>query len=223
MKERFGEWECPEGIKFGTPLEEMPKHIQTKISSYKSRMIEKGREEPKIEQKDRIGSAPMESPKKISFTQTPGCTHRFMCVECRNNEKFREKMENQLGPWECPENIPIGTPLAEMPEKIQEIHRKREEQIKVQKEKMEKIRIALDGIEEVIPEQALGLIDVVRAHIFPDTKKASICKYNTGEKKKIEQKCCGGKVKKVDGFICSKHGDVSDRRCRACQDFESKR
>ena len=71
--------------------------------------------------------------------------------------------------------------------------------------------------------KALGLVDLVRTHVFPDTKRASLCKYNTGENKEIEQKCCGGKVKMVPGFVCSKNGDASERVCRACQDFESKR
>jgi len=34
MKERFGEWECPEGISIGTTLEKMPEHIQKKVKSY---------------------------------------------------------------------------------------------------------------------------------------------------------------------------------------------
>jgi len=220
MKERFGDWECPEKILFGTPLEKMPDHIRTKIEKYQAR----GKSMPVVAPENKIVPNPVTPPRTMTdFTQTPGCIHRMMCVECRNNEKFRERVVSQMGEWQCPENIPIGTPLKEMPQNIQDASKKREEQIQMQKETMTKIKIALDGIEEIIPEQALGLVDVVRAHIFPDTKKLSLCKFNTQEAKKVEQKCCGGKVKMVDGFVCEKHGDVSDKNCRGCQEFESKR
>jgi len=223
MKERFGEWDCPEGIAFGTPIEKMPQHIQTKISTYQARLQQQGRNVPQISQENKISPIRNMQPQITDFTQTPGCIHRMMCVECRNNAQFRERIQQQMGEWKCPENIPLNTPLEQMPENIKEVNRKREEQIRIQKETMDKIRIALDGIEEVIPEKALGLVDIIRVHIFPDTKKSTFCKYNTGEAKQVEQKCCGGKVKIVAGFVCSKHGDVSDQRCRGCQEFESKR
>jgi hypothetical protein len=227
MKERFGDWECPEKIAFGTSIENMPPHIQAKISTYEKRLNQKGREVQKIEKEDKIfpDKKKRKFPEKTkrSFTETPGCMHRLMCVECRNNEKFRERIEKQLGPWECPEKIPLNTPLEEMPEAIKEVAEKREVMANAQKQKAEKIKIALDALEEVIPEKALGILDEVRAHIFPHTKKPSLCKNYTGEKVQVEKKCCGGKVKKVDGFVCSEFGEVEERKCQACQKFESKR
>jgi len=227
MKKRFGDWECPEKIPFGTPLELMPEHIKTKLETYQNNRISQGKDIPQIKEKNLIGSGremPQIPQSRItSFLETPGCSHRIMCVECRNNELFREKIKNQMGDWVCPENIPLNTPLELMPQKIKDTQKNRQEQQNIQKERLEKIRISLDGIEEVIPEQALGLVDTIRAYIFPDKTKESFCKFNTGKTKEIEQKCCGGKIKMVPGFVCEKHGDASSQRCRGCQDFESKR
>jgi len=227
MKNRFGEWECPEKIPFGTTLDKMPPHIQAKISSYQNRLEEQGKEPlPQIKRDNKIGKRGFNvppSPNPQNFTQTPGCVHRMMCVDCRNNENFRKRVEKQMGPWNCPENIPIGTTLENMPKHIQDNFHKREEQKRIQQEKIDKVKIALDSIEQVIPEQALGLLDEVRTHVFPNTPKAPLCKFNTGETVEVEEKCCGGKVKVVTGFVCEKKGPTSEKTCRSCRDFESKR
>lgn len=230
MKKRFGNWECPENIPFGTPLEKLPEHIKVKHETYQNRLIQQGRPTREIPKENQIGTpkgrninARDINARPNNFTETPGCIHRMMCVDCRNNESFRQKVESQMGPWECPENIPIGTKLEDMPKPIQEIHYKRQEQTKIQQEKIEKVKAALNSIEEVIPKQALGLLDLIRAYIFPQTAKSLLCKFNTGEKKEVDEICCGGKIKKVTGFICEKQGDASEKKCRSCNFFESKR
>jgi len=56
MKKRFGDWECPEKIPFGTPLELMPEHIKTKLETYQNNRISQGKDIPQIKEKNLIGS-----------------------------------------------------------------------------------------------------------------------------------------------------------------------
>lgn len=242
MRKRFGEWKCPEGIPFGTPLEEMPEYIQTKIKTYQNKLTEKGRDLPQINNKDQI-APPSEKSKtkkhpmldidkkdrskktKIkSFTETYACQTRAACVECRNSEKFRKDMERRYGKWECPENIPIGTPIEEMPQKVVRMRQKRIEEKEKQQQYLNQLRSSLDDLEEILPTQALSKLDFLRFHIFPNDKhKNDMCIHNTKEKTKVDRKCCGGKTKKVDGFKCKIHGDTDPQYCSRCTDFRSKR
>jgi hypothetical protein len=102
MRKRFGEWECPEGIAMGTPLEEMPQHIQDKIKTYKDRLIEQGRSLPTSMKathptpEERRANAGFDENMNKSFVNTPMCKQRSVCIECRNNKKFRERMEKTI-------------------------------------------------------------------------------------------------------------------------------
>ena len=110
MKERFGEWKCPESIPLNTPLDQMPNHIQEKINNYVDKMQKKGQSVPvytnRASESIKVVAKEEEEEEEInrirdqkSFTDTAQCKFRSVCNECRNNEKFRNKMEERFGEW----------------------------------------------------------------------------------------------------------------------------
>jgi len=217
MVKRFGEWECPEGIALGTPIGGMPQHIQNKLKSYQERLS--GQNKQPIERIERQTQSKNIITRSQSFVDLPMCKQRNVCVECRTNIEFRKRMEQQFGTWECPEGIPINTPLNEMPEKIRKSHEHRQKQAEEHKHKIEGIRQDIIDLETVIPPQDVEKLDRVKYFIFPEMRDSKDC-IHKGVRKKVEQKCCGGKVKMVDGFVCAIKGDASDRNCRTCNDFK---
>jgi len=244
MEKRFGKWECPEGISIGTSLEDMPEHIQGKIKSYQKRLKEKVKQEIET-----INRQTVDKPKRsivgestldrsqdralsnnrskliqnTDFTKLPMCRQRVVCNECRNNKDFRERMEKTYGKWECPEGILVGTPMDKMPVKIQNIDKSKKNKAKANKELVAKIRQDVLDIESVIPPQASEKFDRIKYYLFPEMKDSGEC-IHKGENKKVKEKCCGGKIKLVDGFECKikGRGDVTKKVCRHCKDFKRK-
>ena len=159
------------------------------------------------------------NPGAQSFVDLPMCRQRNVCVECRTNIEFRKRMEQQFGEWKCPEGIPINTPLNEMPDRIRKAHEMRQKQAQDHRDKLAGIKQDILDIENAIPPQASEKLDRVKYFLFPDMKVATDCIHKGGNKK-VEQKCCGGKVKMVEGFTCVIKGDASQRICRTCADFE---
>ena len=94
MSKRYGEWQCPEGIAFGTPLEKMPQHIQVKIKTYQDRL--KSQNKTPIETRE-AQTPSNATPGKHKFTDLPMCKQRAVCYECRNNDGFRERMASANG------------------------------------------------------------------------------------------------------------------------------
>jgi hypothetical protein len=249
MRERFGrDWKCPEGISLNTPLEQMPQHIQDNITKHpmndpKHPMNQRRNQGPQRNPHlDRMNHQYLNSVnsndegnmdqfnKPSSFTESYHCQNRLACAACRNDENFREQAKRDFGQeWECPEKIEIGTPLEQMPAYIKYIHHSQKHiqtnvnSIQVDKKYLPELKIALDSIEEVIPEKGLELLDKVRFHLSPELKTLENCKYSTDERKQVEKKCCGGKINLVDGFVCSKLGDSPTTRCQKCDSFERKR
>ena len=225
MVKRFGVWECPEKIALKTPLEKMPQHIQDKIKVYKDRMESKGQKPLQLNEKQTekaIDPATQQTPKNTQkFTDLPMCKQHAVCMECRNNDAFRERMEQQFGAWECPENIPINTPLEEMPLSIRTAHETRVKRTEEQKKKAEDLKSNFIGLERFIPPEAMEKFNLVKYQLFPDLKSPEKC-VNKGEPKQIKQTCCGGTVKMVDGFFCSVKGEASIKICRTCDSFEQK-
>jgi len=227
MQKRFGEWECPEGIAFGTSLESMPNHIQSKIKAYQKRVDSRSQNRPTlIERQTGAKSSDKIVEKNLkpvhSFIDLPMCKQRAVCVECRNNKAFRERMEKQFGRWKCPEGILVGTPLDKMPIQIQKINESKKAKARENKKRVEGIKQDLLDIEELIPPQASEKFDRIKYYFFPELKVSSDC-IHKGKSKKVEERCCGGKVKIVDGFECKLKGDVSNRACRNCSDFKKRR
>jgi len=216
MKKRFGEWQCPEGIAVGTPLEKMPQHIQDKIKSYqqkKSSLPVENREMPGNPVYEQKGEG-----KK--FSDTPQCKKRIACFQCRNDERFRKMIEQRMGEIECPLGIEIGTPLEKLPQEAQEAHKKMEEQRELQKKRMENAKEAFNMLEQVVPPSSMHLLDRIKFMMFPNEKKPDIC-IHAGEATKVNEKCCGGKVKEVDGVVCKLKGSaVGPKTCQRCDDYQ---
>ena len=235
MEKRFGEWECPEGIAIGTNLEEMPEHIRNKIKAYQKRLNEKVRQEIKVNERqteEKPEREPLDRTQQIKgprgrgilvqnadFTKLPMCKQRVVCKECRNNKDFRERMERSYGEWECPEGILVGTPMDKMPVNVQNIDKSKKAKAKANKELIAKIKQDVLDVDSVIPPQASEKFDRIKYYLFPEMKDLSDC-VNKGNPKKVEEKCCGGKIKMVDGFSCKIKGDVTKKICRTCKDFK---
>jgi len=220
MGKRFGEWECPEGIALDTPIEKMPQHIQVKLKSYQERLSGQNRE---VVERNNRQVQPMinQNINQQSFLDMPMCKQRNVCNECRNNIEFRKRMEQQFGEWKCPEGIPINTPISEMPDKIRSAHEMRQHQVEEHKNKLTELKQDILDLEGIVPPQGQEKLDRLKYFIFPDMKEAKDC-IHKGVNKKIEQKCCGGKVKMVDGFVCAIKGDASQRTCRTCNSFSKR-
>lgn len=159
----------------------------------------------------------------MKYTETPMCKQRTQCFNCRNNENFRKQMENQYGSWECPENIPIGANLDQLPQVAQDAHQKVIEMQEARAKQIEKVKIALDELEMIIGENGLDKLETIRNFIFPNSKIAARCTYNQKEIGEVDQECCGGKIKKVKAYRCEKHIITTDKKCVRCDDFMVKR
>lgn len=159
----------------------------------------------------------------MNFVDTPICKSRQNCFQCRNNMKFREQMELQYGPWECPEGISIGTSLEEMPEQVQEIERRRQEIKEQQESNLARINILFDELESSISDNLYDKLVELRAMIFPNTKKANICEFGSEIIGKVNEECCGGKIKQVEAYKCNKHTITTDKKCSKCMDYKKKR
>jgi hypothetical protein len=221
MQRRYGEWECPEGIEFGTPLEEMPQHIQQKIKTYQDRLKSKGKEVYQApENPNPDGNWEKAEVERHGFTALPMCKHRAVCFDCRNNTGFRERMEQKYGPWECPEGIAVGTPLNQMPEAVVRNFEAKQNAASQRRNKIDSVKQDLKDLEEMIPPMARQKFENIKNFIFPGMKNYKQCVNYTGETKQVEQKCCGGKVKMVEGFVCKKHGDVTEKTCMRCGDHK---
>jgi len=158
----------------------------------------------------------------MNFVDTPICQSRSNCFHCRTNENFRKQMELEHGPIECPENIPIGAKLEDLPEKSQEAHKKMEEMQEKRKQQIEEVNMALDELQMISSDEGKKLVDKIRGFISPNTKTPEKCKHagkNIGE---IDEECCGGKINKKPAFSCKKHTITTAKKCMGCMDFESK-
>jgi hypothetical protein len=160
----------------------------------------------------------------MSFTENQICTSRQNCVPCRRDARFRENFEKQFnGAWECPLKIPIDATDEQFPkdiiERYKEFIRAHEER---QKKAME-AQVALDELAMVLTGEDLRKIELIRTLFFPQTKAASKCQNSTKKIGEVDQVCCGGTIKKVDTFDCSKHTLCTDKKCQACNDFISKK
>jgi len=157
----------------------------------------------------------------MKFNETPICKSRANCYHCRNNEVFRIEMGKQYGEIECPENIPIGADLEELPEKSVESYKK---SMKM-KENREKQLIELDSIVnelyEISSEEGKKLVDDLKKILYAGRKNPEICK-NGGDKiGEVEQECCGGKKAQKPAYNCSKHTIAIEKKCQRCKEFEA--
>lgn len=154
----------------------------------------------------------------MNFTETAACMNRLACFRCRNNDNFRKRAEKRFGPWECPDGIPIGASIEEMPEKTRNIMKHKEETINKRRENLKKVLTAIQELEMMFPE-AESQIEIIKNFVFPREKKPTNCQFYTTKIGTTEETCCGGKVKVVDEYGCSKHKTTTDKKCTTCMDF----
>lgn len=158
------------------------------------------------------------------FTESDVCKSRQYCVACRRDPRFRENFEKQtkeaLG--ECPLGIEIDAKDDKFPKDILDRYNQQQEQMKESQRKQELAKEALDELSLVLTGENLTRLDTIRSVFFPQTKVASKCKNSSKKIGEVDQVCCGGKIKKVDTFDCSKHTLCTDRKCNTCPDFTTK-
>jgi len=159
----------------------------------------------------------------MNFTDTPMCKTRQNCVQCRNNEDFRKHMEKQYGPWECPENIPIGASLEQMPDQSKQMEKRKQEAQKEMQTRQLEMQQAIDELEQIVPPEGLPKVDKIRSMLFPQTKTPMNCMHGGDVVGEVDENCCGGKTKKVKAFNCQKHTITTERKCIKCNDFAKKR
>ena len=164
----------------------------------------------------------------MSFIESQQCKLHQMCFHCRNDENFRKAMEQQHGgwgkdEWGCPLGIPLGASKNQLPEEAQKYLEEMEKRKKEHEERLKQVRVDLDELEMVVPEQGIDLLNRIRYFIFPQDKKADNCENNGGKIGEVDQECCGGKINKVDAYKCSKHTLTTDRKCNQCPDFKKKK
>ena len=131
-------------------------------------------------------------------------------------------MKQQYGEWECPEKIPIGAALEQLPQKAQDAHKAMVEMQEKRAKQIEEVKVALNELEMIVPATAKVLVDKIRTLVAPDTKMPSKCKNGGAKIGEVDQECCGGKINKVDAFKCGKHTLTTAKKCIACTDFASK-
>jgi hypothetical protein len=112
----------------------------------------------------------------MGFKDTPICQSRTNCFICRNDQNFRDQMEKQHGKWECPENIPIGTPLEKLPEKARQAHQSMMDMQAQRQKQIEEVQVALNELDMVVPEVGKTHVDKVRFFLFPNQKTIDKCK-----------------------------------------------
>ncbi|MBD3404847.1 MAG: hypothetical protein GF411_01770 [Candidatus Lokiarchaeota archaeon] len=156
----------------------------------------------------------------MKFSETPICQSRANCYQCRNNERFREQMGKQYGEIECPENLPIGAELEQLPKKSQDAHKRMKEMQDKRQKQIEEAKNILDELEMISSEEGKKLTDKLRSFIFPDTKTPNKCKHGGKKIGEIDEVCCGGTVKKKAAFDCGKHVITTEKKCMNCEDFE---
>ena len=157
----------------------------------------------------------------MNFTETPICKSRANCFHCRNNEQFRQQMEQQYSSWECPEGIAIGAKLEDLPQKSQEAHKQMKEMEEQRQNQIKEIAIALDELQTICPQEGKRLIDKIRGYLNPQSKTPQKCKYGGGEIGEVDEKCCGGQINKKMAYECGKHSLTTEKKCMGCGDFES--
>ena len=84
-------------------------------------------------------------------------------------------------------------------------------------------QVALEELSMALSGENLVRIEKIRSIFFPQTKSASKCVNSTKQIGEVDQVCCGGTIKKVTAFDCTKHTVCTDKKCQGCQDFEIKK
>jgi hypothetical protein len=156
----------------------------------------------------------------MKFTDTPICKQRTQCYNCRNNNGFRQQMENQYGPWECPENIPLGANLDQLPQVAQDAHQKMIEMQEARAKQLEEVKTAIDELEMIVGKNGLEKLEIIRIFLFPNSKTAVRCVQGGKEIGDVDEECCGGKIKKVKAYQCKTHIIATDKKCSRCTDYK---
>lgn len=156
----------------------------------------------------------------MKFNETPICISRTNCYHCRNNEAFRAEMEKQYGSIECPEDLPIGAALEDLPEKSQQSYHKMIKMKEDREQQIAELDSIIDELYEISSEHGKKLVEGIKKIIYAGRRSPEICK-NGGDKiGEVDQECCGGKKIKKSVHNCSKHIIAIEKKCVGCEDFE---
>jgi hypothetical protein len=156
------------------------------------------------------------------FTDTPQCTQRSACVICRRDKGFRDHFEKEFGQWECPIGLPIDAKDEQFPPEILAKHKEQEQRMKENQERLAEAKQAFEELSISLSGDNLLRLEKIRTVFFPQTKQAILCKRGGKQIGEVDQVCCGGTIKKVSTFDCSKHVICTDKKCSTCVDFERK-
>lgn len=158
-------------------------------------------------------------PNLSDFSESGQCKNRMFCVKCRNDEKFRKNIERQLGKWECPLHIPIGTGLNDMPLEVRERHIQKQ---RIQNDQVKKLDISeIDNLYDIIDQLRYKIDEIVKNHL-PQYVSPHRCIYNKGVNGEKEIECCGGKKIITDSYLCDINGTITVKNCRACHKYATK-
>jgi hypothetical protein len=160
----------------------------------------------------------------MGFTKEQVCKSRHNCIPCRRDAKFRGHFEKQYGgPWECPLNIPIDAKDDAFPEEVLKRYREMLEKQEERSKKTKEVEILLDELVMATTGEVSEKIEKIRSFFFPNSKIATKCSNSSKQIGEVDQVCCGGTIKKVPAYNCSKHMICTDKKCQGCQDFTQKR
>jgi hypothetical protein len=158
----------------------------------------------------------------LNFLESKICLSRQNCVSCRREEAFRKQLESEFEVWECPLGIEINAPDDKFPKEVLDKYNKIKETMEENKKKYALATKAFEELEISLSGENLIQLELIRTAFFPNSKTAEKCKYVGIEIGKVDQKCCGGTIKKVSAFDCSKQVVCTDKKCKICQMFERK-
>jgi len=160
----------------------------------------------------------------LKFDESDICKTRLNCIPCRREVKFRQQMEKKFkGPWECPLGIPIDAKDEQFPPEIFERFLEQKKQIEERQRIYQAAVTSFEELSMVLSGDNLARLESIRTAFLPQTKIASKCQNSVKQIGKIDQLCCGGTIKKVAAFDCSKHTICTDKKCHTCSDFTLKK
>lgn len=130
-------------------------------------------------------------------------------------------METQYGAIECPENIPIGAKIDQLPQKSKEAYLRIQEMQEKRQQQIIETGNVLDELQAISSDEGKKLVDKLRTFILPNTKSPEKCKHGGKKIGEIEEICCGGKINQRPVFECKKQIVTIEKKCMGCTEFES--
>lgn len=158
----------------------------------------------------------------MKFTETEVCKSKINCFACRREKPFRDSLEKQFGKWECPLGISLDAPDSAFPKETIEMQKRQEEAKEKEINRRKEIDNLFLELEMCLTGEALLKLHQLQILINPKIKESSKCRFGGKKIGEVDEPCCGGKIKKVDAYSCSKHSLTTNKKCFRCSDFSFK-